>query len=1079
MQSRINGWFRATSGVADEVAKNGDNNTVASPNTVKAVPPPDSLQSPLPAATVRKVTKSTQQIVGSLMGAPSARDRSALFDDTPTEPARVPGNLHFSTDENVKDAIDQAGAVALVRQLAGDLAQRDAQITVLRRRAEERERILKKMLQECEVSNMDIENRLRGLDKSREQTNELTKQRTRGDSALSGLHPDDPMEDRLARAMEDEVAQHPDALGIDTAGSAPRADVASIYSTASDAPREAGRPGWKNYIWNGGSRKSSRAPSVASMVDREASSLSGQARSRANSGAKAPRKPLPNDLFVPPGSDKGGSAVPALRRLQSHDHGGEGSSRRSSSVSLASWALKMVAGNTQANNTKASTVKGLKRTDAEGLDRTPSVVSIRTTQSAKSSLANVQKRNLGPNGTIKSIAGDTPKVGTGIASPQPSRGMSNLGPVEMDRILPEESRPPTLVQHHNRFVGSSEYLTDRFGFIYDQRRKKRQSEAAAALAQHKRNSKVESLGGGRSTVNLMGLDEENEDPSAAGSGDPSRPSSSGSDDVSSKAVSKSWVDYLKLATQPTELLSHTPSAAPITTVTVEAAEAELVNPKSQITMTKRGSMPSSSANPEPAPTRVSSNHAELSILTPSAPTTPISPYPPSQADPVKSLLNQMSELHDNIQKERTQIWNEFHKKVRAQQKREGEAAADSGSKIMPETLLTDGEIIGIASLGNKGKVGRAKWQEFRRLVLGGIPVSYRAKIWAECSGASSLRVPGYYEDLVNNGETDPSIATQIEMDITRTLTDNIFFRTGPGVQKLNEVLLAYSRRNPEVGYCQGMNLITACLLLIMPTAEDAFWVLATMIENILPENYYDQNLLTSRADQTVLRSYVVELLPKLSAHLEELEIELEALTFQWFLSVFTDCLSAEALFRVWDVVLCMHDGSTFLFQIALALLKLNEKALLQCDNPASVYHYINHQMTNHAISIDGLIQASDALGRFVKRKDVEERRARAVAYEQEMMRQREEARLERARKRASKASATTEEPMSPVTQEDAKSISASLDAELSMQTSPMRTPLSGHSQRSDEEEDAERLNRELELAERTPMPMEEEFTWRA
>ncbi|KAF1364725.1 TBC-domain-containing protein [Lizonia empirigonia] len=1080
VQSRINGWFRATSGIVDEVAKIAEITTVASPDTVKAVPPPDAGKSPVPAATVRKVTKSTQQIVGSLMGAPTTRDRSALFDDTPAEPSKVPGNLHFSTDQNIKDAISQAGAVALVRQLAGDLAQRDAQITALRRRAEERERILKKMLQECEVSNMDIENRLRELEKSREQSNELTKQRTRGDSALSGLHPDDPMEDRLARAMEDEVAQHPDALGIDTGISVPAAEVASLYSVASDAAREPGRPGWKNYIWNGTSRKSSRAPSVASMVDREASSLSGQTRSRADSGAKAPRKALANDLFVPPGTDKGGSAVPALRRLQSHDYSGEGTSRRSSSVSIASWALKMVAGSTQASSTKASTVRGRKRTDSDVANRTSSVVSARTTQSAKSSLASVQKRqNLGPNGTIKSVTVDTPKIGNSIASPQPSRGMSNLGPVEMDRILPEDSRPPTLVQHHNRFVGSSEYLTDRFGFIYDQRRKKRQSEAAAALNQQKRKNKLESLGGGRSAVSLIGLNEENEDPSSAASGDPSRPSSSGSDDLSYKPVSKSWVDYLKLATQPTELLSHTPSAAPITTVTVESAEAELSVPKSQITMTKRGSLPPSSANPDPAPTRVSSNHAELSVTTPSAPATPISPYPPTQADPVKSLLDQMSELHDNIQKDRTQIWNEFHKKARAQQKREGDAAADNGSKAMPETLLTDGEIIGIASLGNKGKVGRAKWQEFRRLVLGGIPVSYRAKIWAECSGASSLRIPGYYEDLVNNGETDPAITTQIEMDITRTLTDNIFFRTGPGVQKLNEVLLAYSRRNPEVGYCQGMNLITACLLLIMPTAEDAFWVLATMIENILPENYYDQNLLTSRADQTVLRSYVVELLPKLSTHLDMLEIELEALTFQWFLSVFTDCLSAEALFRVWDVVLCMHDGSTFLFQIALALLKLNEKALLQCDTPAGVYHYINHQMTNHAISIDGLIQASDALGRFVKRKDVEERRARAVAHEQELMRQREEARLERARKRASKSSATTEELVSPATQEDAKSISASLDAELSMQTSPMRTPLSGHSQRSEEEEDAERMNSELELTDRTPMPMEEEFLWRA
>jgi hypothetical protein len=398
---------------------------------------------------------------------------------------------------------------------------------------------------------------------------------------------------------------------------------------------------------------------------------------------------------------------------------------------------------------------------------------------------------------------------------------------------------------------------------------------------------------------------------------------------------------------------------------------------------------------------------------------------------------------------------------------------------MPESQLTDGEIVGVAGLGNKGKVGRAKWQEFRRLVLGGIPVAYRAKIWAECSGASALRVPGYYEDLVNNGEDNPSIVTQIQMDITRTLTDNIFFRKGPGVDKLNEVLLAYSRRNPEVGYCQGMNLITACLLLIMPTAEDAFWVLATMIENILPQNYYDQHLLTSRADQSVLREYVADLLPKLSTHLEMLEIELEALTFQWFLSVFTDCLSAEALYRVWDVVLCMQDGSTFLFQVALALLKLNEKQLLQCDTPAAIYHYINHQMTNHAISIDGLIQASDALNKEVKRKDVEERRAKAVAHEQELMRQREEARLERARKRATIISDDSSQQIEDALANKAPSVSASLDAELSLQTSPMRTPLSSATLRSEEEEDAELLNQGLEsLGVRTPMPIEEESLWR-
>lgn len=123
-----------------------------------------------------------------------------------------------------------------------------------------------------------------------------------------------------------------------------------------------------------------------------------------------------------------------------------------------------------------------------------------------------------------------------------------------------------------------------------------------------------------------------------------------------------------------------------------------------------------------------------------------------------------------------------------------------------------------------------------------------------------------------------------------------------------------------------------------------------------------------------------EILPTLDSHLSKLGVELEALTFQWFLSIFTDCLAAEALFRVWDVILCLV-GSPFLFQVALALLKLNEKALLDCYSAAGVYSYLNGEMTHQGISIDGLIRESDGMRGMVKRVDVERRREQAVKRE--------------------------------------------------------------------------------------------------
>jgi small G protein signaling modulator 3 len=107
---------------------------------------------------------------------------------------------------------------------------------------------------------------------------------------------------------------------------------------------------------------------------------------------------------------------------------------------------------------------------------------------------------------------------------------------------------------------------------------------------------------------------------------------------------------------------------------------------------------------------------------------------------------------------------------------------------------------------------------------------------------------------------------------------------------------------------------------------------------------------------------------------------LEALTFQWFLSIFTDCLAAEALFRIWDVILCLV-GSPFLFQVALALLKLNEKALLSCKSAAAVYSYLNSEMTHQGISIDGLIRESDSMKSYVKRKEVEAKREKAIEKE--------------------------------------------------------------------------------------------------
>ena len=971
-------------------------------NQLVASPKPKS-----PNETPRRPSKTSPSTVASLItSTPSFRGRSALFDDSPKSPPEdVPGSLHHASDDHVRKLIKKTGAVVLVRQLAEDLAARDAEMTMLRRRAEERERELKRMLREVEVSNLDIETRLHRLENGADKKSKLQDvslaigrkkpgRMNENDRVLSVANGIDEM---MGEAMQDNVGPNAELDegyldSLDEIDKQATLRARSVFSKGSDgrstvSSTDSARPnstlrGWKDYLWsaNATSRKTSRASSIVSDSNGVGEDTM---RTRGLSGSNVRRKGLDDDLFQP------------LARASTAQSSNANRSRKSSS-SVASWTMKLFAGNTQAGH---GTVRGRSATNGDGepdptatTSSTPGPVPTSAKAalmrvnsldpSARSSRKATQHLSLAQSNATKaasqSSSSQTPTSPNTVDSV-----LANLGPVEMDTIHPADSKPPTLTQFTN--YNTADLLTDRFGFIYDQRRRRREAESTKNHARAKSNvsGNMELLSGALDPLKNKDPDQVSQKSKANSVQRPDTPASI--DDKLDEKPIKRWQDYLKVATFPTELLSHTPSAKPATKVI--SADSPGISKRSPNVGDSRGSLPSTSLNPEPELLPITAGNAEMSktILDPSTALTTAST---SESEPVKLLLAQLTELHDSLQREKTVRWNGFLRKVRAERKKEGESAAGSDPRskhaLMPEMLLTDGELIGVAGLGNKGKVGRAKWKEFRQLVLAGIPVAYRSKIWAECSGATALRVPGYYDDLVASSETeDADVVSQIQMDIHRTLTDNVFFRVGPGVTKLNEVLLAYSRRNPQVGYCQGMNLIAASLLLVMPTAEDAFWLLTTIIEHVLPQNYYDHSLLASRADQQVLRQYVAEVLPKLSAHLDELGIELEALTFQWFLSVFTDCLSAEALFRVWDVIFCFNDGSTFLFQIALALLKLNEPQLLLCDSAARVYGYIGNEMTDHAISIDGLIGASEALKKVVLRGEVEERRYKAVEEERD------------------------------------------------------------------------------------------------
>ncbi|OCH89615.1 TBC-domain-containing protein [Obba rivulosa] len=336
---------------------------------------------------------------------------------------------------------------------------------------------------------------------------------------------------------------------------------------------------------------------------------------------------------------------------------------------------------------------------------------------------------------------------------------------------------------------------------------------------------------------------------------------------------------------------------------------------------------------------------------------------------IRHLLAQLVEIHDQRQTSRKKEWDAFLKnrsksagaKAHAGAGLRAAAAAASGgaaallgldTAVDEEELAHTEGLIGFAQLGLSSN--RDERREFDRLIRSGIPLVYRSKAWLECSGAMEMREPGVFVDLLSKVDGEDGVVREIEKDVGRTMPLNVFFgRTGAGVDKLRRVLIAYSRRNPAVGYCQGMNLVTSTLLLVHADEEEAFWVLAAIIERILPEEFFSPTLLSSRACPLVLLDFVRDYMPKLHSHLSHLEVDLAAICFSWFLSLFTDCLPIETLFRVWDVFLV--DGVDVLFRVAFAILRSSEQELLQCKSIPAVYVALE-SLPNRMWEADRLLQ---------------------------------------------------------------------------------------------------------------------------
>ncbi|GFY97611.1 Ypt/Rab-GAP domain of gyp1p superfamily protein [Actinidia rufa] len=274
----------------------------------------------------------------------------------------------------------------------------------------------------------------------------------------------------------------------------------------------------------------------------------------------------------------------------------------------------------------------------------------------------------------------------------------------------------------------------------------------------------------------------------------------------------------------------------------------------------------------------------------------------------------------------------------------------------------------------------------KRLIRKGIPPVLRPKVWFSLSGAAKKKstVPeSYYNDLTKAVEGKVTPATrQIDHDLPRTFPGHTWLDTPEGQGALRRVLVGYSFRDSDVGYCQGLNYVAALLLLVMKTEEDAFWMLAVLLENVLVSDCYTNNLSGCHVEQRVFKDLLIKKCPRIAAHLEALEFDVSLVATEWFLCLFSKSLPSETTLRVWDVL--FYDGAKVLFHVALAIFKMKEEELLISQQVGDIIDILQ-KTTHHLFDPDELLTvAFDKIGSMTTTTISKERKKQEPAVMAEL-----------------------------------------------------------------------------------------------
>ncbi|XP_061495818.1 TBC1 domain family member 30 isoform X7 [Rhineura floridana] len=280
-----------------------------------------------------------------------------------------------------------------------------------------------------------------------------------------------------------------------------------------------------------------------------------------------------------------------------------------------------------------------------------------------------------------------------------------------------------------------------------------------------------------------------------------------------------------------------------------------------------------------------------------------------------------------------------------------------------------------------GQNGFQQWHDALKAVARlptGIPKEWRRKVWLTLADHYLRSIAIDWDKTMRftfndrSNPDDDSMGIQIVKDLHRTGCSSYCGQEAEQDRVvLKRVLLAYARWNKSVGYCQGFNILAALILEVMEGNEgDALKIMIYLIDKVLPDSYFVNNLRALSVDMAVFRDLLRMKLPELSQHLDTLQRAANresgggyeppltnVFTMQWFLTLFATCLPNHTVLKIWDSV--FFEGSEIILRVALAIwAKLGEQ--IDCCETADDFYGTMGKLTQEMLE-DILIDSNELM----------------------------------------------------------------------------------------------------------------------